>query len=69
VPEARLLIDEQRVRLAGAELASSIDPQTRLALKPAIDESFVFAFRMVMLTAVGLALVSASIAFTMIENE
>jgi EmrB/QacA subfamily drug resistance transporter len=69
VPEVRLWIDEQRVRLAGAELASSIDAQTRAALKQTINESFVFGFRVVMLTAVGLALVSAWIAFTMIENK
>jgi MFS family permease len=68
-PQARLWIDEQRVRLAGAELASSIDPETRVALQQAIDESFVFGFRVVMLTAVGLALVSALIALTMIENK
>ena len=68
-PEVRLSIDEQRVRLAGAELPSSIDEPTRVALKQAIDESFVFAFRFVMLTSVGLALVSASVAFTAIENK
>jgi EmrB/QacA subfamily drug resistance transporter len=69
VPEARLWIDEQRVRLAGAELASNIDARTRVALKQAINESFVFGFRVVMLTAVGLALVSALVAFTMIQNK
>ncbi|MGH7844126.1 MAG: hypothetical protein ACREQW_02980, partial [Candidatus Binatia bacterium] len=41
-PEVRRSIDEQRVRLAGAKLPSSIDARTRLALKQAIDESFVF---------------------------
>jgi MFS family permease len=69
LPEARLLIDEQRVRLAGAELAPSIDPEMRIALKQAIDESFVFGFRVVMLTAVGLAFVSALIALTMIDKK
>jgi predicted MFS family arabinose efflux permease len=69
VPEVRRAIDEQRVRLAGAELPSSIDRRTRVALQQAIDESFVFGFRAVMLTAAGLALVSAFIAFKMIENR
>jgi len=41
----------------------------RFALKQAIDESFVFGFRLVMLTALGLALVSAVVAFTVIENR
>jgi hypothetical protein len=68
-PEVRFFIDEQRIRLAGAELPSSIDARTRVALKQAINESFVFGFRLVMLTAVGLALVSAFVAFTMIENK
>jgi EmrB/QacA subfamily drug resistance transporter len=68
-PEVRRSIDEQRVRLAGAEIPFDIDEPTRVALKQAIDESFVFAFRLVMLTALGLALGSASVAFTLIENR
>ena len=68
-PEVRRSIEEQRVRLAGAELPSSIDERTRVVLKQAINESFVFGFRLVMLTAVGLALVSAFVAFTVIENR
>jgi len=68
-PEARQFLDEQRVRLAGAELPSSIDERTRAALQRAINESFVFGFRVVMLTAAGLALVSAVVAFTVIENK
>jgi EmrB/QacA subfamily drug resistance transporter len=68
-PEARQFLDEQRVRLAGAELPSSIDERTRAALQQEIDESFVFGFRVVMLTAAGLALVSAVVAFTVIENK
>jgi hypothetical protein len=69
VPEVRRSIDEQRVRLAGADLPWSTDERTRLALKQAINESFVFGFRLVMLTSVGLALVSALVAFTVIENR
>jgi len=67
--EVRRAIDEQRVRLAGAEIPSSIDERTRVALKQAIDESFVFGPRLVMLTALGLALASALVAFTVIENR
>ena len=68
-PEVRRSIDEQRDRLAGAEPSASIDGETRAALKQAISESFVFGFRRVMLTAVGLALASACVAFMIIENE
>jgi hypothetical protein len=65
-PEARRSIDDQRVRLAGAELPPGIDDQTGVALRQAINESFVAGFRVVMMTAVGLALVSAICALIMI---
>jgi hypothetical protein len=68
-PEMRRVIDAQRVKLAGAELSSIAEERTRLALKQTIDESFVFGFRLVMLTSLGLALASALVAFTMIENK
>lgn len=68
-PEARLAIHEQRVRLAGADLPLTIDERTRAALKQVIDESFVTGFRVVMLTAAGLALVSALVAFKLVENN
>ena len=68
-PEIRRSIDAQRVRLAGVELPSGIDERARVALKQAINESFVVGFRRVMLTAVGLALMSAFVAFTVIENK
>jgi len=65
--QVRLSIDEQRTRLAGAELPSSMDERTRIALKQAINESFVFGFRLVMLTAAGLALVSAFVALAVMR--
>ena len=68
-PEARRFIDNQRDRLAGVELPPSMDEGTQAVLREAIDESFVFGFRLVMMTAVGLALLSALSAWTMIENK
>ena len=41
----------------------------RIALKQAIDESFVFGFRLVMLTSLCLALASALVAFMVIEKR
>jgi len=38
-------------------------------LKQAIDDSFVFGFRLVMLTSVCFALASAFVAFILIENK
>jgi MFS family permease len=66
-PDARRLVDDQRARLAGAKLPDGIDDETRLALKTVIDESFVHGFRVVMVSAVVLALAGALSAFMMIE--
>jgi ABC-type multidrug transport system fused ATPase/permease subunit len=68
-PEARSFIDQQRVRLAGAELPPDINDEMRAALAQAINESFVSGFRLVMTSAIGLALASAFSAFTMIEGK
>jgi hypothetical protein len=68
-PSARSAMDEQRIRLAGAEIPSSIQQRTRAALTQAIDESFIFGFRLAMFTAAGLALVSALVGFRLVENR
>jgi EmrB/QacA subfamily drug resistance transporter len=68
-PELRAKIDQQRVRLAGAELPADIDQPARMALREAINESFVHGFRLVMMVAVGLALASSVSAFMMIEGK
>ena len=65
-PEIRRFIDDQRVRLAGAELLRDTDDQTQLAVRKEINESFVVGFRAVMMTAAGLALISALCALIMI---
>lgn len=67
--EVRREFDAQRVKLVGAELPSRADQRSRLALKQAVDESFVFSFRLVMLVALCLALAGAFRAFIMIENH
>ncbi|MGA9771494.1 MAG: MFS transporter [Blastocatellia bacterium] len=68
-PDSQRIINEQRVRLAGAELPADIDDETRAALKQAVNESFVFGYRLVMTSAVGLALASALSAFMMIDSN
>ena len=68
-PSTRSAMDQQRVRLAGAEIPSSIEGEVRAALTQAIHESFIFGFRVVMLAAAGLALVSALVAFKLIDNN
>jgi hypothetical protein len=67
--EARRSTTEQRVRLAAIELPASVNDETRVALRRVVDESFVFGFRVVMGTAIGLALAGALSAFLMIEGK
>jgi EmrB/QacA subfamily drug resistance transporter len=67
--EARHFVDEQRARLAGLDLPSSLDDETRRALRHAIDESFIVGFRAVMAAAAGLALTSALTALFMIDGR
>jgi EmrB/QacA subfamily drug resistance transporter len=68
-PEACRAIAGQRARLAGAELPPSVNDKTRAVLRQAINESFVFGFRVVMAAAAGMALASSMIALIMIEGE
>ncbi len=68
-PEAQQALDEQRIRLAGAEVPSSIDDQQRGALKDAINQSFIFGFRLVMGSAAALALLSSVISYMMIKGK
>lgn len=68
-PEVRQSMDAQRDRLAGAELPAHVDERLRADLQRAVDESFVFGFRLVMLAAAVLALASAFVARKMIEKE
>jgi EmrB/QacA subfamily drug resistance transporter len=59
-PAERAAVDRELTRMAGADLsASAIAPQRRIAAREAIDESFVSAFRLVMIGAAGLALAAA----------
>jgi EmrB/QacA subfamily drug resistance transporter len=68
-PSARSAMDQQRTRLAGAEIPSSVEGEMRAALTQAVYESFIFGFRVVMLAAAALALVSALVAFKLIDNN
>jgi len=64
----RLLAD-QRVKLAGAEIPSSVEASLRSSLQQAIDHSFVNSFRLAMLIAAGLAIASAVAAAAMIDGQ
>ena len=68
-PEVARLIDEQRSKLAGAELPKNIDPALERSLKQAIDEAFVTGFRRIMAVGIVLALLSALSAWLLIDGK
>ena len=63
------LIEAQRTRLAGITIPMSVSGEVQVALKQAIDESFVSAFRLVSLLGAVLALLSALSAWLMIKGK
>ena len=54
--EARAILDQERNKLAGAEIPAGVADEVRAALQHAVADSFVSGFRLVMLIAAGLAL-------------
>jgi len=67
--EVREVITEQRVRLAGIEVPSTLDPAIRSSLQTAIHESFQSGFRILMLVSAGLALSSSLVAWSLIGSS
>jgi hypothetical protein len=65
-PLVQQSLNEQRTKLAGAQLPESIEPDTRALLVDAINQSFVDGFRRVMLVGAALALGSALTALSLI---
>jgi hypothetical protein len=57
--EIRLALDAEAPKLAEARVPSQIEGEQRRVLEKALDESFVWSFRMAMFAATGLALASA----------
>lgn len=68
-PEVQTMLDEERVKLAGAEIPPEVDDDLRLQLEHAINKAFVAGFRIAMLAGAGLCLLSALAAATMIEGK
>jgi hypothetical protein len=62
-------LDEQRIKLAGAEVPAGLSAEVSAMLKEAIALSFVDSFRIVIFIAVGLALASAIVAALMIKRQ
>ncbi len=68
-PEVKQSIDEQRSKLAGAEVSNNVDAVVARELKRAIDAAFVAGYRRVMAVAIVLALLSAVSAFWLIDGK
>ncbi len=68
-PEIRQKLDEQRIKLAAAEVPAEIDSEARAVIKQSINAAFVAGFRLVMLVATGLALGSAACAWLLIGGK
>jgi len=61
--DARAAIDQELPKLAGAEVPTVVEAARRIEVSRAIDESFVSSFRVVMVTAAGVALMAAVAGF------
>jgi hypothetical protein len=66
--DVRAALNDQRMKLAAAELPPGIDQTTRDTIKQAIDECFVSGFRRVMMCGAALALASSLMAFLIIRT-
>jgi EmrB/QacA subfamily drug resistance transporter len=65
-PAASSSLSAQRFNLGGATIPADLDPALRAAVRQAIDTSFVFGFRELMIFSAGLAILSAVAAAFMI---
>lgn len=66
-PSTQLAIESRRVELAALEVPSAVEGETRAAVGRAIDAAFVAGFRVAMLVAAALALLSAFFAAWLIK--
>jgi len=67
--EVKHALDQQRTRLAAAEVPATVESALRVMLKQAINESFVAGFRRVAMVSAGLALLSALSAWWLIDGK
>jgi len=68
-PDTLQYVRANEIKLAGLDLPSNIDVDTRALIRVSISHAFVFGFRTVMLICAGLSLASAAIAFVMIPAK
>jgi EmrB/QacA subfamily drug resistance transporter len=68
-PQSQQAVAAQENRLAAISLPSDLSPDTQAALNRAIADSFVAGFRVVMITASGLALAASLAAAVLIDDR
>lgn len=68
-PAVSQMIDAQHSRLAGITIPTSVSSEEQMALKRAIDESFVHAFREISLLSAALTLLSSLVAWVLIVGK
>jgi len=62
-------IQSQKIKLAGLDVPSRLDPETKAAITQSVRNAFVFGFRLVMLTCAALSIASAAVAWRLIPNR
>jgi hypothetical protein len=62
-------IRANEIKLAGLDLPSDIDVDTRALIRMSLSRAFVFGFRTVMVICAGLSLASAAIALVLIPAK
>jgi len=62
-------IQQDEIRLAGLQGPAGLDPRTSAAIKDAINQGFIFGFRVVMLVCAGLSVASAVAAWVIIPQK
>jgi EmrB/QacA subfamily drug resistance transporter len=68
-PEVRRNLESNRVQLAALEIPAGLDPNTSSEIKAAIDQAFVYGFRLVMLICAGLSVLSAANSWLLIGGR
>jgi MFS family permease len=68
-PPIRQQIESERANLAAIEIPQLLDSRSREEIRRAVDESFIAGFRLVMLIAAALALLSSAIARLLVEDR
>jgi EmrB/QacA subfamily drug resistance transporter len=68
-PDVFQYIRANEIKLAGLDLPSNVDVDTRALIRMSISNAFVFGFRTVMLICAGLSLASAATTLVMIPTK